>query len=253
MAVRRAQAEDFIGLPMTSGPDPLHSVKARAPRARLRRLIGLDRMSPARRGLSKQVRQGGSALAPISTRTETAAPAILLAQMRCETPFMARTHKARIPRRHESTGPKSDLRCACQFLFHIKSMAITFMGRRHRPSLTHHPSTDILTIDGTGRKPTAVAVEAGRLAIPSLPSGLFFQRLASGNPTIPRITLLIEAELICLRRIHVEQPNFRSSNNDCISVTHLRDAGYSARASRMDRVKRQKKYEDEISRTHIRP
>jgi hypothetical protein len=56
---------------------------------------GLDRMSLARRGLLKQIRQGGSEYASISTRTATAASAILLAKMQREIPGMARKRKSR--------------------------------------------------------------------------------------------------------------------------------------------------------------
>jgi hypothetical protein len=64
---------EFIGLLMTSGPDLRHQLKARADRARLRRLIGLDLKSPPRRGPLTQVRQGGSELAPDLTEMEATA------------------------------------------------------------------------------------------------------------------------------------------------------------------------------------
>jgi hypothetical protein len=52
-------------------------------------------MSPARRGLSKQVRQGGSDSLKSRPWEATAASAILLANMQREIPSMARKRKSR--------------------------------------------------------------------------------------------------------------------------------------------------------------
>jgi hypothetical protein len=70
---------------------------------------GLDRMSLARRGLFRQIRQGGSECAPISTWTETAASAILLAKMQREIPSMARRRKSRTQNVTTEDGLPADL------------------------------------------------------------------------------------------------------------------------------------------------
>jgi hypothetical protein len=65
-------------------------------------------MSLARRGLFKQVRESGSD--SLQSRLKaTAASAILLAQMRCETPIMARTRKSRTDKTAPEDGLPGDL------------------------------------------------------------------------------------------------------------------------------------------------
>jgi hypothetical protein len=72
-------------------------------------------MSLARRGLPKQVRDGVSELAPISTGTDArqrgvaCASAILLAKVGCEIPSMARERKSRTRKTPTEVGLPDDL------------------------------------------------------------------------------------------------------------------------------------------------